>query len=282
VGATSTATTNVVIPSSASLGTRYVCAFADDLAQVAESNESNNTQANPISIVRPDLRMSSLLTPASATPGDAITINNTVVNSGTGSAGGFRVGLYLSADATCTTGDTFLTSRVVAGLASGAASAAATAATIPPGASGGAQYVCAIADYLGQVVESNETNNTASNAIDIVLVATVNLEVNGLDVEYPGILNTSSPIRLTIDMTAGPIPLDHYFAIIVGGTAYWLTPTGELSLTPVPLSTFTPVVLNDIELLDIPVSPGVWGFAWLMLDGGTLVDYDIILANVVP
>ena len=82
-------------------------------------------------------------------------------------------------------------------------------------------------------------------------------------------------------MTPGPKDLDHYFYLWYDGTFYWVTPSG-LSTTPVPLTTFTPVDLADIQLLSSDLTPGAWVFGWLMLDGATYVNWDSIVVWVTP
>ncbi|MGH9324551.1 MAG: hypothetical protein ACRD21_13900 [Vicinamibacteria bacterium] len=119
----------------------------------------------------------------------------------------------------------------------------------------GTRYLCAIADYLGQVAEGNEANNGGTDSITIqLLTPTVNLEVNGLDAVFPASVASAGPVRLTLDMTPGPTPLDHYFAIVIGGSVLWVTPSG-ITATPAPLATFTPVSVTNTLLLDVPGWP---------------------------
>ncbi len=132
------------------------------------NNDTDGWDAVAITVTKPDLDITALSAPASAQPGGSIDVSNTVQNIGNAAAGAFRVGLYYSVDSTCTTGDTLMTFRSLASLAAGGSSAVITSATIPAGATPGTRYVCAIADYLGQVAESNEGNNTAVDAITIV------------------------------------------------------------------------------------------------------------------
>lgn len=51
VGATSAQATSVTVPSGATLGSKTLCAIADDLAAVDESIESNNDRGTPIQIL---------------------------------------------------------------------------------------------------------------------------------------------------------------------------------------------------------------------------------------
>ena len=50
-GATSTANSGATIPAAASLGARFICAIADDLAAVPEASETNNSASTGINVV---------------------------------------------------------------------------------------------------------------------------------------------------------------------------------------------------------------------------------------
>jgi hypothetical protein len=50
-GGTSTVNTTVLIPASASLGPKFLCAIVDDLGAVGESDEANNTRSTPINVL---------------------------------------------------------------------------------------------------------------------------------------------------------------------------------------------------------------------------------------
>lgn len=107
---------------------------------------------------RPDLRVTALDAPATAVPGTTVTVLTTVTNGGTAAAGPFRVGIYLSSDATVTSSDLLIGTITVAGLEAGASSADGALVTIPPGATG-SWVLGAIADDQGAVREIDETNN---------------------------------------------------------------------------------------------------------------------------
>ena len=280
-GAWSAAGTPATIPSSAALGTRYICALADDLNQVAESNEGNNTGFASISIVQPDLTFPALGAPAKASPGGSITVSNTVRNDGTAAAGAFRVGLYLSADTSCTTGDTLLGSRVVAGLAAGASGAANTGVVIPAGTALGSYFVCGIADDLAQVGESSEANNTRSAALAVVSATPViTLRVNGQH-PTPPVVTVSGPTLVTVDIspTTYTASVDWYWAIVLNGQIYWVTAAG-LSTAPAPWFNNPPVEITNYTLLSLTLPPGSsMTNALFMLNGATAVSFDFITAT---
>ena len=284
VGLSSAANTNVTIPPGASLGARFICAIADDLLAVTESNEGNNTASTSITIVQPDLRISAISGPASVSPGGGFNLSNTVINSGTGSAGAFRVGLYLSSDNNCTTGDTFLASRNLAGLGVGLSSAANTPVTIPAATSLGPYFLCAIADDLVAVAESNEGNNTNSTPLSVLSATPIlTLKVNGLH-PTPPVVTTTGPYLLTLDMSATTYTasLGWYWALVYNGQVFWVT-SGGLSNVPSPLLNSPPIAFTNLTLLNLnlPVGTNITN-AFFLLNGGTLVSSDIISTTVVP
>ena len=280
-GVSSSASTPATIPSAAPLGTRYVCVIADDLGQVAESSESNNTGSSPINVVRPDLVIPDLTAPAAVSPGSSVRIANTVRNDGTAAAGDFRVGLYLSSDSVCTTGDTLLAGRAVAGLAVGASSADSTLVTIPAGTPLGSYFVCGMADDLGQVAESNEGNNTRSAAVSVVSATPViTLKVNGLH-PTPPVVTVGGPTQVTIDVspTTYSASVDWYWAIILNGQVYWVT-SGGISPVPAPWFGSPPVVLNGFTLLNLTLPPTTTlTNVVFMLNGGSVVASDFVTAT---
>jgi len=280
-GASSAANTPATIPPGAAVGTRYMCAVADDLGAVAESNESNNSASTSLTIVQPDLTFPALGAPTKASPGGGITISNTVRNDGTAAAGAFRVGLYLSDDANCTRGDTLLGSRGLAGLAVGASSAANTGVTIPAGTALGSYFICGIADDMAEVAESSEANNTRSAALAVVSATPViTLKVNGQH-PTPPVVTVSGPTVVTIDVSDSTYTasVDWYWAIILNGQIYWVTAAG-LSTSPAPWFNYPPVELSNLQLLNLTLPPGTtMTNAVFMLNGATSVSFDFITAT---
>jgi subtilase family serine protease len=123
-GAVSAATTSLRLPGNVSAGQYYILAVVDALDQQAELDESNNTSVAgpfPVTLFRPDLRVSTVLGPASglAIAGQSLGVTTTVRNVGPAGAGAFRVGLYLSHDTALSGEDFPLGTRQSAGLAAG-------------------------------------------------------------------------------------------------------------------------------------------------------------------
>ena len=204
-GAVSAITLNmaaITIPGNTPPGSYYLGVIYDNATDGnTADNDTDGWDALAITVLSADVAVSALSAPANANPGQVFNVSNTVVNNGNASTGNFRLGLYLSPDNVCTTGDTLIGSRVVS-LGSGGSSAANTSVTIPGGATLGARYICAIADDLTVLAEYNEGNNTRSTPINILsAIPTVTLKVNGLHPTPPNVV------------TAGPVqPDDHHSA----------------------------------------------------------------------
>jgi YVTN family beta-propeller protein len=164
-GGSSTATTNLLIPSSLPSGTYHVCAKADSGNAVGESNEANNSLCSTAMVGGPviDLIMSAVSTTATtAAPGGNVTLSNTAKNQGSASAGSFVIAFHLSTNTTYGDGDdiAFTTTRTVTSLGAGALSTASTSLTVPLATALGNYYICATADSANAVTEGDETNNS--------------------------------------------------------------------------------------------------------------------------
>jgi PKD repeat protein len=148
LGAGATATRTFSLPLSTSPET--FTATADVYNQVAESNEGNNTRQVTVSGVTPlpDLVIQDVqYAPASPTIGTTITFQITVRNQGGSPAGAFYVRL---------TGASGYRNASISGLGAGMSHTVALALPL----STSPETFTATADVLGQVAESDETNNT--------------------------------------------------------------------------------------------------------------------------
>ena len=94
----------------------------------------------------------------------------TVTNQGTGASNAYRIGYYLSADATITSADVLLSSSSGSVLAAGAsASITGPTLTIPSATTPGAYFIGPLLDDQNGTSESNETNNFMSTALTVTL-----------------------------------------------------------------------------------------------------------------
>ena len=281
-GGSSNASTSVTIPGGTSLGAKFLCGIADDQSVVFETNEADNTISAGITIVRPNLTVSLVNAPAQASPGSVVAVSNTVGNNGTANAGAFRVGLYLSTDTTCTTGDTFLASRNVASLNAGLASNANTNVTIPAATPLSTRYVCVIADDQSAVSESSESDNTGSDSINVVSATPViTLKVNGLHPTPPDVpVVGPTAVTLSVSPTTYTGTLSWYWALVYNGSLFWVTSSG-LSPTPAPFVSSPPVTLTDAPLLNITLPPAttMTNAIFMVNAGGSVVASDFITAT---
>ncbi|HEY7511454.1 MAG TPA: M36 family metallopeptidase, partial [Vicinamibacteria bacterium] len=121
IGASSTASTAVIVPAGTSAGRWFVIAEADAGRVVSESEEGNNTAAAYVEI-GPDLAITSFSAPAVGGAGLALTVGDTTQNTGGGAAPASVTRFHLSANAILDAGDPVLGGRAVPALAPGAAS----------------------------------------------------------------------------------------------------------------------------------------------------------------
>jgi serine protease AprX len=156
-GAASTATVTLTIPS-VTTGAYYLIANADDLHEIAETNETNNLKKVKIDI-GPDLAVADLDVPALPAAGGVINVSETTENQGGGAAAATLTSFYISANTALDASDVLLGTRAVPALAGGQGSNVSTPLSVPVGTAVGTYYVIAKADSGSAVVELSETNN---------------------------------------------------------------------------------------------------------------------------
>jgi subtilase family serine protease len=176
-GASSAGSTTVTIPENATAGTWYIIGKADGEDVVLEISETNNSNARTIGI-GPDLDITSMSAPTTASPGQSIAITDTTMNKGAGVVVPSVTQFYLSADNTIDASDTMLGSRSVPSLAGGASSEDSTSVLIPGSTAVGDWWIVAKADGEETVSETSETNNTYVRSITIG--SDVDLSIAGL------------------------------------------------------------------------------------------------------
>ena len=114
----------------------------------------------PLGDNHPDLTVTSLTAPQTATVGSEVSLAAGIRNRGSADAGPFRVGFYLSEDPDITIDDAwFAACTYEEGLAAGGSAACRRRFPIPLRVPGGRYYLGAIADDLDRVAEQSETNN---------------------------------------------------------------------------------------------------------------------------
>jgi subtilase family serine protease len=160
--------TSVTIPAGTLPGAWFVIARADADGAVAETNESNQTLSQAVTVIGPDLVVSSLNAPSKAGAGAAITIDDTTLNSGGGQAGASITRFVLSTDTIVDASDPVLGSRAIGTLAgNGGLSSGSTPVTIPSETANGSYFILALADADSSLVETTRDNNVTSRVIGI-------------------------------------------------------------------------------------------------------------------
>lgn len=165
-GATNSGSVSVTIPPGTATGTYSLIDQADADNVVPETNESNNKKTKSIQI-GPDLIISSLSAPSSASRGATITVTETTKNQGGGGAGASTTTIYLSKNSTLDATDIPLNSRAVLALAPVATNSGSISVTIPSGTAPGTYYLIAKADANNVVVEVSESNNAKSRTVSV-------------------------------------------------------------------------------------------------------------------
>jgi hypothetical protein len=173
-GAVKSGALNVTIPASTPLNSYFLLACADDLAKVAESDETNNCVASPtaaVTVTRPDLVENTLSAPpATKARGTSFPVTDTVQNLGAVGSVSSTTRYYLSLDAVKSAGDTLLNgSRGVPALAAGASHSGTVTVTIPAATPPNIYFLLACADAPNTVVETNETNNCTPSSTTVTV-----------------------------------------------------------------------------------------------------------------
>lgn len=157
----------LTIPGTQTEGDWYVGCLVDSQNDIDEANEANNADVavqllSVSSVPAPDLVATAVsFDLSSVEAGQMIGITDRVENHGVGSAGSFQVGIYLSQDATITTGDVLLGLRSVPSLGPGEISFLSAPLTVPANTAAGDWFVGSVADVGGTLAESDEFNNSA-------------------------------------------------------------------------------------------------------------------------
>lgn len=112
-----------------------------------------------------DLAIAALIMPAEAETDETIAVTVWTINDGTGAAGPSTTRLYLSLDNVLDPTDLLVGSAGIAGLASGVTHSFTVGVTMP--SRNGNRFLIAVADADGQVVETNELNNTHSGKVKV-------------------------------------------------------------------------------------------------------------------
>jgi tartrate-resistant acid phosphatase type 5 len=241
-GATSSTNRSVTVPAAIGVATYHVLACADDLAKVAETDETNNCRnsGTTVHITLPDL-----MTTATSTPppylgtGQSFSFTDTVENEGEYAVTRSTTSrYYLSTDGVKDAGDILLsTTRSVPVLSIGQASTLTRTLTVPSTTPDGRYVVLACADDLGQVRELDEENCWVSKDFAVGLPNTRPIAHAGADTDAT--IGTTFQLDGTASSDGDDHPLTYAWSLLA-------VPAGSGATISDPAST-SPTLTADVD-----------------------------------
>jgi hypothetical protein len=132
---------------------------------------AQNTSALTILDFRPDLVVATVNAPSSTLTGKLVAAPTMVRNLGAVAAPAFRVGLFIAQGDMSAGAGQLVALRDVASLAPGASLSLPTQLTIAEDLPPGDYFVSAVVDFLGNVLEGDETNNGLGSAPSVLKVS---------------------------------------------------------------------------------------------------------------
>jgi subtilase family serine protease len=196
-----TATSTLTLPSSLTLGDRYLLFVTDTYNYQAESNENNNVYAAPIHVSAPDvdLVVSSATAPASAGLGETVSVSWMANNQGTNAAifPDRYDEIYLSDDAVFDSSDTYVSGQWVGGqdLAPNINYSQNLDVILPNDAKPGSQYLLFVTNPGQGQSETNYQNNTYATPITL---SAPDLLISGATAPISATLGESVAVSWTI------------------------------------------------------------------------------------
>ncbi len=209
---------------------------------VVEMDASQNVTAifQPSSTSAPDLVTTSLTGPSTTTIGSTASISAGIRNQGPGNAGPFRLGLYLSADTTVTTDDTwFAACTYDSGLLAGESATCSRSFPIPPRVKPGRYFLGTIVDDLNRVAENSEANNARaadSGALELLAPTRISRSFVPVILSAGGRRDSFFTSELTLtNRAAWEVRLDYTYTAHAGrgsGTASDRLAPGQQKIEP--------------------------------------------------
>ena len=158
------------------VGDHYFGAIVDPADMLNEIDEINNVavDAAPVTITAPDIDLLISSVQGDKTMvdiGQSINLSGLASNDGADPSPAFEVAFYLSTDPTITAADKLVcTTATVMPLPAQQQESIFTGCTVPP-VPGGNYWIGAIVDPNGALTETDETNNTAASAAQLLVKA---------------------------------------------------------------------------------------------------------------
>ncbi|MDF1836825.1 MAG: CARDB domain-containing protein, partial [Planctomycetota bacterium] len=135
--------------------------------------------------------------PTTLTAGEAIVVADTVRFEGTGAAGPFRVGVYVSSDLAIAAGDPLVGFRTVNRLAAGSDSPNAVTYNLPASLATGTYFLALVVDDMDDVSESSESDNILWATSPLVVTSASLPDLEWLSVSFsPAAVNPGDTISL--------------------------------------------------------------------------------------
>ncbi len=180
------------------------------------------------SIARPDMTISSVVGPSSATIGSTVSVNYTVNNIGAAaltSSTPYDIPIILSTDTVYDSTDTILNVQITGpSLASGASQQMSSNVQIPSSLSAGSYYWIVWADGWGNVTESNELNN--NNYSSSTTTITTSGGTSG-DIYEPNDSIAAATTISTLPLSQSSLSIhttsdyDFFAVSMISGATYW-------------------------------------------------------------
>ncbi|MFK7990266.1 MAG: CARDB domain-containing protein [Sandaracinaceae bacterium] len=165
-GASTSVTCAGTVPPSTPFGEYIVGGRADTAGAVTESDETDNVATVPMSVGLAELQVNSVVcTPDPVDPLQEISCRVNLANTGDRDAGAFGIELRLSNNTTISTSDALLATCSSAGIVAGGTQSVTCVATVPAATSARTWYFGVIVDRTNAVVEENDGNNIAFDAV---------------------------------------------------------------------------------------------------------------------
>jgi len=195
-GANYTINQNVIIPTTATSGNKYVLFVADRHNSQGEVDETDNVLAKPIRIKNPsELEFTSVNAPTSASLNQTFNVSWTIANTGEGKT--FTTGnnwydrVYLSNDPTFDNEDLHLNTKYISNLLETGNSYTLNANIALSDTKTGKHYLLFITDSNNYVKEGNELNNVYAAPLEI---KTANLKLDEVTAPNYATVNQVIPV----------------------------------------------------------------------------------------
>lgn len=208
-------TVEVLIPSTTSTTTAWICAFVDVFSRISETNEGNNVRRrpDPIQILFPIPDLTGAIFDASTVgaPGESIAVTRLLSNVGVADAPSFEYAYYLSSNPTISSDDILIT-RMNGSLLEGEDDFAVEVIRLPSGVEPGTYYLGMLLDPDLRIEESTRSNNAVLGPQIQMYEPTIRFTTdrlpNGvLGVQYEvGIYAAGGPLGLSWSLDSGDLP----------------------------------------------------------------------------